>query len=66
MAMDELEALRWHWGSAYIIQCCGPDAWLAQRRDTRKTLRADSAEQLRDKIVADHTANPVSRDLPGQ
>jgi hypothetical protein len=40
--------------------------WTAERQDTHETLRADSAEELRDKIVADYTARPVPRDLPSR
>ena len=61
-----LGALRWHWGSAYVINCAALGEWIAQRRDDRATLRADSPEALRDPIVADYTARPVSRDTaPG-
>lgn len=63
---DPLGALRWHWGSAYTI--CNPQAsvWLAIRRDDHTTLRDGTPFGLRDRIVADYTARPVSRDLPGQ
>ena len=61
-----LDALRWHWGGAYLISFFEPDAWVAQRRDNRETLRADNPEDLRDLIVADYNANPVSRQVaPG-
>ena len=61
-----LDALRWHWGSAYLISFFEPDNWLAQRRDNRQTLRADSPADLREKIVADYTVHPVSRQVaPG-
>jgi hypothetical protein len=63
---DPLGALQWHWGSAYIISCHGAGLWIAQRRDTRETLRAETPLGLRDKIIADYTARPVSRDLPGR
>ena len=61
--MDEpLGALRWHWGDAYAV--CHPptDTWIAQRRDTRETLKATTPEGLRDKIIADYLARPVSRE----
>jgi hypothetical protein len=39
---------------------------VAQRRDNRETLRADNPDDLRDRIVADYNANPVSRQVaPG-
>lgn len=61
-----LESLAWHWGDAYAVSCLEPGVWLAQRRDTRETLRAASPEELRDVILADYTARPVSRELEGQ
>ena len=57
-----LESLRWHWGEAYEIWHQGL-TWVAQRRDTRDTLRADSPEALRDLIIADYTARPVPRSV---
>ena len=61
-----LDALRWHWGGAYLISFFEPDVWVAQRRDNREVLRADNPEDLRDLIVADYNANPVSRQVaPG-
>ena len=36
---EPLDALRWHWGSAYVISCNGADLWIAQRRDDHQTLR---------------------------
>ena len=60
---DPLGALIWHWGSAYTI--CNPQAgvWLAMRRDDHSTLRDGTPLGLRDKIITDYTARPVSRDL---
>jgi hypothetical protein len=63
---EPLAALRWHWGEAYIINCLGLGTWIAERRDTRETLRDETPLGLRDKIIADYTARPVSRDLPDQ
>ncbi|MBV9094724.1 MAG: hypothetical protein JO132_12750 [Streptosporangiaceae bacterium] len=60
---QSLAELRWHWDTAYIIECFGLGAWVARRRDGRCTLHADSAELLRDMIMADYTARPVPRDL---
>lgn len=56
-----LSELRWHWGSAYSITHPEPDLWIAQRKDDHATLRAESAYELRDKILGDYLANPVSR-----
>jgi hypothetical protein len=63
---DPLHALQWHWGEAYAI--CNPEhgVWLAIRRDNHGTLRDQTPLGLRDQIIADYTARPVSRDLPGQ
>jgi hypothetical protein len=58
-----LEALWWHWGEAYIIVHPEPDFWLAERRDTHRTVRAETPEELRDAILADYLASPVSRDV---
>jgi hypothetical protein len=56
-----LGELRWHWSDAYIIDCYGLGRWVAQRRDDRTTLRADSHEERHDLIVKDYTARPVAR-----
>ena len=59
--------LRHHWGSAYLIhylQQAGK--WVAQRRDSRATMSADTAAGLRALIVADYDARPVPREAaPG-
>jgi hypothetical protein len=60
---EPLTALRWHWGSAYLIDNPVPGVWTARRRDTHATLRADTALGLRDRIVADYAARPVPRPL---
>jgi hypothetical protein len=61
---EPLAALRWHWGSAYIINCARLGRWTAERRDNHETLRDGTPLGLRDKIIADYAARPVSRDLP--
>jgi hypothetical protein len=58
---EPLNDLRFHWGSAYIINRLGLDWWTAERRDTHETLCADSPLGLRDKIIADYTARKVPR-----
>ena len=63
---DDLPGLRYHWDSAYLISHPEPDVWIAQRRDTRETLRAESASVLLDLIRADYAERPVPRDLPGR
>ncbi len=58
-----LDELRWHWGEAYGINYLGSAArgWIAQRRDDGAMLRAETAAELREAIVADYTARPVPR-----
>ncbi len=56
-----LESLRHGWGSAYEITCAGRGRWLARRRDTGDTLTGESADELRDRIIADYDAKPVPR-----
>jgi hypothetical protein len=63
MTDDELAALRWHWGSAYVVERSRRSRWTAQRRDTREVLRASSADELLDLIRDDYADRPVSRDL---
>ena len=54
----ELADLRHHWGSAYRLSC-RRGQWRAVRKDTRETLTAGSAEELREVIRADYRARPV-------
>jgi hypothetical protein len=56
-----LDELRWHWGDAYGINYLGYGRWIAQRRDDKTMLRANSPEELREAIVADYSARPVPR-----
>jgi hypothetical protein len=63
MATDydhDLDDLRWHWGSAYLIEYFGGETWVAQRRDSHATLGAKTAPELLDKIRADYLKCPVS------
>jgi hypothetical protein len=62
---EPLDELRHHWGSAYVIEHPGPDVWIAQRKDSRETLRADSSGELLDLIRNDYAAHPVSRRTAG-
>ena len=62
MGTNDLAELRWHWGSAYVISHPAPDVWVAQRRDTRETLRSDGPAGLRQAILADYFAHPVPRE----
>jgi len=60
-----LDDLRWHWDSAYLIECFGLGRWVAQRRDSHATIGAEGPDELRDKIAADYAAHPVSRRIAG-
>jgi hypothetical protein len=59
---SELDALLWDWGEAYEIET--PDAdhsWRARRLDgLRGWIDADSAEDLRKRIISDYVTKPVS------
>jgi len=44
-----------------VINCLGLGRWTAERRDTHKTLRDETPLGLRDRIIADYAARPVSR-----
>jgi len=57
---EPLAGLRWHWGEAYAIDYLG-GRWIAQRRDSHSTFSAESADKLRDLIVADYGERPVPR-----
>lgn len=57
----DLAELCHHWGEAYAITHPEPDLWLAQRRDSRETVRAASAEKLYEAISADYARKPVPR-----
>jgi hypothetical protein len=56
-----LNDLRYHWGEAYLINRRS-GRWTAERRDSRATVSAGSAEDLLKVIYADYAAQPVSRD----
>jgi hypothetical protein len=61
--MADLEFLRHHWGSAYLIGADG-GGYTADRRDGKgATLTAPDPDGLCCKIQADYTADPVSKDL---
>jgi len=62
---DDLPGLQHHWGSAYLISHPELGLWIAQRRDTRETLRADGPAELLDRIRDDYAAHPVSRRIAG-
>ena len=58
---EQLNDLRFNWDEAYVIEHLDDGRWLAQRRDDRQTLLADSPEELRGMIRADYDAHPVPR-----
>jgi hypothetical protein len=56
----DLDELRWHWSTAYLIHHLG-DRWVAQRRDSRETISAPTAAGLGELITQDYAARPVAR-----
>jgi hypothetical protein len=62
----DLDELQFHWSGAYVIARTAPGVWLAQRRDNRAVLRADSPAELRDKITEDYERRPVPRRNGGE
>ena len=57
---NELQSLRYHWGEAYELDLDN-DEFVAARRDNGRELRAKTAEELRDLILADYSENKVPR-----
>ncbi len=58
-----LEALRWHWGSAYRIARYGEE-WAALRKDGRGgRIEASTPEELNRLIASDYALLPVPRDI---
>jgi len=57
---DDLADLRWHW-PCYRHSHPQPDVWVAQRKDTRKTLRAETPHDLLLLIREDYARKPVPR-----
>jgi hypothetical protein len=58
-----LHDLDHHWGEAYDLAVTRA-GWVAKRLDNCRALVGESADGLRDLIVADHGAEPVPHDLP--
>lgn len=58
---SHLAELKWHWGSAYAVSHPQPDVWLAQRRNDRRVLKAETPGELLDLIRQDYAADPVPR-----
>jgi hypothetical protein len=62
----DLADLRWHWGGAYRISYPAPGVWIAQRRNSKGTLRAATPEALLTLIRDDYARQPVPRNCaPG-
>ena len=62
--LAELAELRWHWDSAYKIDC-GDGAWTARWIDGTDILTADTADELRELIRADDFARSGPRSRHG-
>ena len=61
---DELAALVFNWGEAYLIGCDDQHGWWASRRDqVGSLLTGASPDELHAAIVADYELKPVPRDL---
>lgn len=64
-ARDALEALRFHWDTAYQIEHDGGDGWRARRLDgLGGWLTAASPDELFTAITADYAVKPVPRPEP--
>jgi hypothetical protein len=61
-ASEELESLRFHWGTAYKFTARA-GAWEAVRLDSGACLRAQSADDLLLRVRDDYLRAPVPRDL---
>lgn len=57
----ELEDLRFHWGSAYLLQCPRMGLWIAYRRDDMTMIEAPDPERLLELVRGNYLANPVPR-----
>jgi hypothetical protein len=61
---QELAALQWNWGEAYLIGHDDEHGWWASRRDQIGALITESGpDELAAAIRADYTLKPVPRDL---
>lgn len=60
---QELAALQWHWGEAYLIGCDDEHGWWASRRDQIGGLITEGGpDELAVAILADYAFKPVARD----
>jgi len=58
---SSLNWLRWHWGSAYVIELRGNLYTATRRDDSAVVMTAVNAILLRERISADYQARPVPR-----
>jgi hypothetical protein len=64
---QELAALQWNWGEAYLIGYDGEHGWWASRRDQIGGLLTEAGpDELRAAIIADYELKPVPRDFAGR
>ena len=64
---QELAALQWNWGEAYLIGCDDEHGWWASRRDQIGGLLTEPGpDELRAAIIADYDLKPVPRDIPAR
>jgi hypothetical protein len=60
---QELAALQWNWGEAYLIGYDDVHGWWASRRDQIGGLLTEAGpDELRAAIIADYDLKPVPRD----
>jgi hypothetical protein len=62
---DELERLRWDWGELYSIADIDGEYCATRREGHNRSLvlRADTVDDLRQKIVADYATNAAPKGL---
>jgi hypothetical protein len=57
-----LDALQWHWGTAYHIGVDDGEWWYRRRDGKGATETATTPDDLRTMIITDYTAWPVPRE----
>lgn len=63
MAETELEKLKWNWSDAYSIDVINGEYCAVRRDHPSHMLRAGTAGELREKIIADYAAKAVPREI---
>jgi hypothetical protein len=56
-----LDELGWYWGEVYDLAITR-SGWVAKRLDNGRALVAGGPNELRELIIADYAAEPVSRE----